>query len=113
MVHDKRDNYPNEVQHFYYETLKWCGCGEPHFALQFMRDVLAVMNMDFTNSRFRRVGELLPDNSPLSLSYLYMLDALGLTEHGGSIFGCWLTPKGKDALLLLSNCDLKREMSDE
>ena len=32
---------------------------------------------------------------------MYVLDRNGLTEHGGSIGGCWLTDKGRRLLTVL------------
>ena len=117
--------YANQVQRFYFEELKWCGCGNPEEALGFMRDVLGIMKARSDENKLgepyngsaheRRTKELdaLLGDGPLGLSYRYMLDALGLTEHGGSVYGSWLTDKGKDILALLSDRDLDEAMEDE
>lgn len=116
--------YPNEVQRFYYETLKWCACGNPDEALGFMRDVLATMKArsdenigpfdePYAESAWaKRTAELdaaLGDGM-LGLSYLYMLDSHGLTEHGGSVGGSWLTGEGERVLALLQGADLDEAM---
>lgn len=129
--------YPNEVQAFYYDTLNWCGCGNPEEALGLMRDVLRLFKersdanrlptpahffvpdvASFLNDRAegwrlvtQKIDDLLGDG-PLGLSYLYMLDALGLTEHGGYVGGCWLTAEGERVLALL-DADLDAAMSEE
>jgi hypothetical protein len=119
--------YANQVQRFYFEELEWCGCGNPDEVLAFMRDVLQVMhdrsegnrsegpNVPFEQSAWRsgtdKLNAMLP--GMLGLSYLYMLDALDLTEHGSTIGGSWLTEKGKEVLALLSDRDLEAAMSDE
>lgn len=118
--------YPNEVQEFYYETLEWCGCGNPDEALAFMRDVLQVIHdrskdnslpserrIPYAQSKWAKhtakLNAMLP--GALGLSYLYMLSALGLTEHGGSVGGSWLTIEGDRVLSILANADLEEAMS--
>ena len=120
--------YPNEVQNFYYKTLKWCGCGNPENALAFMRDVMEVMRKRSEENmaespfvshgdsnwmkRTRELDAMLGDGA-LGLSYLYVLDAHGLTEHGGSIGGSWLTHEGERVLALLKSCDIDDAMSGD
>ena len=124
--------YANQVQRFYFEELKWCGCGNPADALAFMRDALeALWNkseagqaathgeiINGTNPAYEaasaREKELLPLDCPLALSYRYMLCAHDLTEHGGSVYGSWLTDKGNAVLAMLSSAgDLEDAMDDE
>lgn len=116
-------DYPNEVQQFYYGALNWCGCGNPDEALGFMRDVLAIMKArsdencsgSYKGSAYEaRTLELdakLGDGM-LGLSYLYMIDSYGLTEHGGSIGGSWLTGEGERVLAMLQAHDLDAAMHE-
>ena len=89
----EEEKTPDErlVHDFYFNTLKWCGCGNPDTALMYMRDVLAAMHKRSENNHAstntwaadsEELYKLLNLNAcePLALSYLYMLDALGLTE---------------------------------
>jgi hypothetical protein len=83
------------------DSLGFCGCGLPTEAMVFLRDVLQVLNgkqgVDF-KSFDAKLGELgLPDGG-LRYFVFYMIDHLGLTEHGGSVNGAWLTDKGRDVL---------------
>jgi hypothetical protein len=120
--------YANEVQRFYYEDLKWCGCGNPEEALGFMRDVMQVMHdrseeshkepwtSDYERSAWKRGTDKLDAMLPgtLGLTYYYMLDAHDLTEHGGSVGGSWLTDKGEKVLAMLAAAgDLEAAMEDE
>jgi hypothetical protein len=119
-------NHP--LSTFYYETLNWCGCGAPDEAMTFMRDVLAAMNKR-SEENIASTGLDNRENSPwavnskalkalvdsetmLGLSYLYMLDGYGLTEHGGYIGGSWLTDKGKHILKIMQDSDIELAMSD-
>lgn len=115
-------SYPNEIQRFYCEDLKWCFCGNQAGALEFMRDCLRALH-DYSNASRKgdnvaaerareRVQLLLPSDSMLALSYRYMIDALGLTEHGGSVYRLWLTDRGKDVLRLLSDNDIESAMDE-
>lgn len=110
------------VHDFYFNTLKWCGCGNPDTALMYMRDVLALLRKRSENSRAghdtwttdsEELHKLLNFTAcePLALSYLYMLDAFGLTEHGGSVMGSWLTNAGEQLLDKLQNTDIERALS--
>ena len=118
--------YPNEVQRFYYETLKWCGCGNPDEALGFMRDLMALMKArsDENTGGFdepyaesawaKRTAEIdaMLGDGMLGLSYLYMLDSHDLTEHGGSVGGSWLTQEGERVLAMLQSVDLDAAMHE-
>lgn len=105
---------------FYFEDLKWCGCGNPEEAMFLMGDVLDILKRrsdsntgsssfaDYKDSPWSKHTDELYDKlgrnekgewlSMLALSYLYMLDAHSLTEHGGNVSGCWLTEKGEEVL---------------
>jgi len=39
---------------------------------------------------------------------LYELDRLGLTDHGSSVWGCWLTDRGRDLLAELDSSRVKQ-----
>lgn len=121
------ESYANEIQRFYFEDLKWCGCGNPGEALTFMRDVLELLysrseesraersNMPYEQSAWAKGAKALDEMLPgtLGLSYLYMLDALDLTEHGGFVGGSWLTDKGNAVLAMLTSRDIEEAMDDE
>jgi len=120
----EEEKTPDErfVHDFYFNTLKWCGCGNPDTAFMYMRDVLAALHKRSKNSRAGTdtwdadsdaLYALLNFNAcePLALSYLYMLDAHGLTEHGSSVMGSWLTDKGTQLLDKLNNTDIERALS--
>ena len=104
---------PQETLHdFYYNGLGWCGCGNPTGVMEFMRDVLRKIkhrsdenngSNDTWKIRTEELDEMLGDKDRpmLALTYLYLLDALGLLEHGSNISGCWLSEKGEDFLALL------------
>ena len=94
-----------ECEHFfYYEKLKWCGCGCPTLARQTVKDFLAA------HETFENKITLLLKNFNVSSVYdnalllclAYTIDAAGLTEHGSGIGGAWLTEEGKMYLDILN-----------
>lgn len=123
---NEESDYPNNVQEFYYKELGWCGCGSPQEALEFMRDILQIMKnrsddnqnepcgTRYEDSAWAKHTKLLDDKLPgaLGLSYFYFLDSVGLTEHGGSIGGSWLTKDGERALEILRSHDLETALDE-
>lgn len=75
---------------FYYEKLRWCGCGDPDSAKEVVKEYLQAV-------KARRVDV----NNDLVLCLAYTMDAAGLTDHGSSICGAWLTDEGEMFLWLL------------
>lgn len=106
----KFDNYNEELyNHFRYEILNWCGCGQPEEA---DKQVLKYLNLidipwrekdkDF-DEKYANYKKLCTEyfgcsdiyENPLLLCLAYTLDAVGFTEHGSGIGGAWIMPKGK------------------
>lgn len=92
---------PTENQDLIHE-LGICGCGIPEEAYQAVLDMLK-------RAEDRKNGKLILDNNnPHELFMAYILDHLGLLEHGSSIYGAWLTDKGKkmlEALEKFAGCE--------
>ncbi len=87
-----------------------CSCGSPE---EFLRLLLGHLE------RFDgAAGQAWKDRSlkdPLNLTFAVVLDCWELTEHGGSIFGAWLTSSGvrlRDALRRLDLGDVGRSSVD-
>jgi len=74
-----------------------CGCGSPEGVARLIRDVLIGFKGDID---YEKMKAILPgvygDNENFGEWFLlYVIDASGLIEHGCSVRGSWLTPKGK------------------
>jgi len=99
----RKQPIPDNIHDFYYRKLNFCGCGNPDTQMQFLRDVLRAINRRSEGNTWKedtkKIEALLP--GALGQFYLYWLDSMGITEHGGSIGGDWLTEKGKELLLLM------------
>lgn len=90
----------------------FCGCGMPTEAMKYIRDVMQhVENLHVLNNpdeltpdarsalydKWAEDGKAIFPNQGAEYFAYYVLDAKGLTEHGGSVPG-WLTPKGREVL---------------
>jgi hypothetical protein len=76
----------------------FCGCGNPETAAARLRDLLALHPLFDHRPEFE---QLVPDDGIQHL-LLYTLDHFDLTEHGGTVGGGWLTPKGQAVLEALN-----------
>ena len=85
--------------------LGFCGCGLPVSAMRYIRDALAHIERlrdawdgKITLAEWDDEGGKLFAAEGAECFTLYVMDKLGLTEHGSSVHGCWLTDFGKDLL---------------
>lgn len=102
---------PNELLDFLHKKAGFCGCGQPNEAFEMLRDTLVLINelkvvvwsspdrSLARNDWNRRFSELIgsKDRTGLACWWLYWIDHIGLTEHGGSVPG-WLTPLGEKVM---------------
>lgn len=98
----RTDEYLSEFydkENCYYTCLKdalWCGifgfctCGNPDYEIERIIHVLEILK----NRTDEAYAELCEESNGYQI-YLYLLDERGFTEHGFSIYGSWLTPKGE------------------
>lgn len=64
----------------------WCSCGSPEIIVKAMGSYLNLfLETGYTPRIYTTEGLLLA----------YWADACDLTEHGGSVYGAWLSDKGK------------------
>jgi len=92
----------------------FCGCGAPGEAYKYLRDVLNMIpagSDDDWDGKYEKREEYFKDIPGIGYFTYYMIDNMGLTEHGGSVPG-WLTEKGielRDMLneLEIDRCDLE------
>lgn len=83
------------ISHLYkvfYEDLGLCGCGVPASAYDLVRDLLALCPL-YENQRWRQ-AEGITGGGAVHHVVMSSLDTAELIEHGSSINGSWLTPKG-------------------
>lgn len=104
----------DQARHLYalfYDEIGLCGCGQPGAAVDLIRRLLNLA--PFYEHPAEMIAEF-DGNAGIEHLVLSVLDHVGLTEHGGSIGGSWLTDKGRavQQLLSLGTADSVDEMLD-
>lgn len=94
----------------------WCGCGDPASAYESLREVMAWWQprgeepapycLSLENLKKFEAKH----DKGVTMMILYFMDGSGITEHGGSVYGSWLTPLGERLKEYLeANPDLGKE----
>ena len=82
-------------------VLKFCGCGRPEESVRYVMEGLKILEytfgMPYEDKRALREEHFGIDGA--EYFFYYVMDALELTEHGGSVPG-WVTPEGKEFIRL-------------
>lgn len=104
---------------FSYEIIKICGCGCPEDTIVCIMNYLQIVNdklneeWETTKKKFlEKFGVESVYDNPLLQFMAYMLDDKGLTEHGTSIGGNWITDLGKMCLYVYKLLDLEEESEE-
>ena len=87
--------YESIVEARWFEDLKFCGCGYPEETRAYLLGILkAIKQRSDSDWKEDTIDQAI--NNPEMFRYfmLYVLDAMGLTEHGSNVGGSWLTEKG-------------------
>ena len=81
-----------DLSEFYYMKINFCGCGQPWKAMQLLYLILKLKNKE----RWDYIEVLLrmKENPGVYYTYLYWLESLNLSEHGGNVSYGWLTAEG-------------------
>ena len=97
-------HYDNDQEAQYFYTLGLCGCGNPDEVHEFLIDCAKCFDRGTLSGKdwgeATGVDGILTEvlNSPkVAAEFIaHFLDQRGLTEHGGSVYGSWLTEDGYD-----------------
>lgn len=98
MTQEEIDEKLDEV----FNELGYCGCGMPEHAAKYLLKVLTLLDRKLDTAPPDVIKEL---GEPAML-VLYALDKEGLIEHGGSVLGAWLTPRGSYVMEILKTLPL-------
>lgn len=99
-----------DVKLWIHDNLLYCACGVPESVVRLFYDVMNAIYMkwafhdrggtDEVDNWHAEIERLLKyekgGENGLYWFFLYMLDHWGLTEHGGSVAGSWLSPDGDE-----------------
>jgi hypothetical protein len=86
-----------------------CGCGQPERVADMVRRYLEALNWawekgpagehaHYWKERWPKMEERAKLSEDSFLLCAYLADTQDLTEHGGSVFGSWLSDKGRAVL---------------
>lgn len=75
------EEFVNEIM----DMFEFCGCGCPDCFVEQLYEYLKLVEK-----------REIPDDK--YVAYMYLADNAGLTEHGSSVYGAWLSEKGKKLL---------------
>ena len=97
---------------YYFEKLGWCGCGCPEVVMRVIADYLEARSLPFPESDKVMKTFFAPDGdeNALVMCLAYTLDEKGFTDHGSSIFSCWLTKDGKYFLWAIREAQKRGEL---
>lgn len=83
---------------FFIEAFGFCGCGCLTMSIKFVRDILNCYEdeegLSFPHLNLDKAIEVC-GNDNITDFMLHWLDTVKLTDHGSSVYGSWLTEKGK------------------
>lgn len=99
------------IKYYYYEKLQWCGCGMPGEAMRIIAKYLESRSLEYPQNK-EKLSEYFQDGdkNPLVLCLAYEMDRAGFTEHGSSIYSCWLLDDGKYFLWAIKKADEQDEL---
>lgn len=109
-----------------WREFRFCECGNPEDVLELLRRALRGMvnrrDMETHGKSYwternemavRQERKGLPDDEACALLMRYLMASINLTEHGGAVYGSWLTPKGEALLAFLDAKPAEEWMESE
>lgn len=107
--HKKEDHYEDSNAYYYKDGIEFiqggllgfCGCGDPESNLNYLREVLSYIDLRVgfrtSEEKLKEIkAALFPEERAMDFIF-YVLDEMGLVEHGSCLPG-WLSPKGRELL---------------
>lgn len=93
-------HHNTEAEAMYYDQTGLCGCGCPEDVHKFLIDCMSAIRDDSDSIiDYKKVMEIITaDPETVAEFVLHFLDSRELTEHGSSVYGSWLTDRGKQFL---------------
>ena len=101
-IDDKQGTFTRERERFediVFNDIGICGCGNPDDVLNMLQKYLEAKREWMPFEKQKEFAAKYAEE--LMLFMMYIMDDKGYTEHGSSVYGCWLTDKGKAFLKML------------
>jgi hypothetical protein len=91
-------HYDSKAEAMYYGQTELCGCGNPEAVHDLLVACLKSIDDDRNNGNYGLDGieEIVRESPAIVAEFIaHFLDQKNLTEHGSSVYGSWLTSRGK------------------
>lgn len=86
-------HYDDPQELMYHWGLGLCGCGRPHDVHQILIDCLKCFD---EGDGINDIAKIVTERPKAAAEFIaHFLDQRSLTEHGGSVYGSWLTDLGE------------------
>lgn len=85
------------IKDFFICVFNFCGCGCLQLSARFIKEVLNCFEEEEGLSPHLNLDKLkeYTNNEGITDFILHFLDVYGITEHGSSVYGSWLTIEGQ------------------
>lgn len=86
------------IKDFFIYVFNFCGCGCLQLSARFIKEVLNCFEEEEgLSSPYLNLDKLeeYTNNKGITDFILHFLDSYGITEHGSSVYGSWLTIEGE------------------
>lgn len=94
-----------------YDKIMGCGCNQPDAAYGLVRNILNLAPF-YEDGNWQKVQELIGSDGAFQI-VIGVLTEAELLEHGGSMGGSWLTPKGEYVRDLMRRHEWRTTGSDD
>jgi hypothetical protein len=88
----------DEFNDIWFNGLTMCGCGRPDELKQFIKELLIAQSQDLNYEEKTKLRNEILEKVDKDLIFEFIfhrLEYADLVQHGGSVYGSWLTDKGK------------------
>lgn len=86
------------IKDFFVYVFNFCGCGCLTLSADFIKEVLNCFEIDESLTYYPMLNltklDSYTNNKGITDFILHFLDIYGITEHGSSVYGSWLTIEG-------------------
>jgi hypothetical protein len=88
-------HYDSKAEAMYFGQLELCGCGNPDDVHRLIIECSKMFEGD-KKKGIDGIMELVKSEPKVASEFIaHFLEQKNLTEHGGSVYGSWLTDRGK------------------
>lgn len=88
-------HYADQTGAMYFGQTEFCGCGDSESIHRLIIKFLTAVHKSGVID-YKEIGNIILKNNEQMVEFvLLFLDSKNLTEHGSSVYGSWLTERGK------------------